>query len=317
MNAGTKALVAGTTAGLLLSLDSFADRVAVSIDDIGISLRVAAAASGLLAGAVALGMSRLNIALAPSQKNAWIIAGGALVLSLSGLPAVGLMLPVIVGYGLGIYCATLVPEDAKMGRRLGVAFGSLGAVFASAGVGGLLMGAIAGDARDVAGRALIFSLPMLVVMNIVLKVALKRQARADMPQTAHQHGVVVQGPWTAPQGWMWAKLHDKNLGIYALGYRYVDQVGGVSFHVMADLRSQPNAESLRRAGYRGDRTVRLGQHETLYVDGLPQELVAFQQGSFEQGGLSGAVVMALTAGERSWYGLPDAPPWAQVYARAA
>jgi hypothetical protein len=181
----------------------------------------------------------------------------------------------------------------------------------------LLLGALAGDGSAVAGRALIFTLIALVIMNIVLKVALKRQARTGAPETPHQYGVVVQGPWTAPQGWMWAKLHDKNLGIYALGYRYVDQVGGVSFHVVADLRSQPTAESLRRAGYRGDRTVRLGQHETLYVDGLPPELVAFQQGSFEQGGLTGAVVMALTAGERSWFGLPDAPPWAQTYARAA
>src|SRR5688572_33368884 len=123
MNAGTKALVAGATAGLLLSFDSFADLIALrSIDDIGLSLRAASAAGGLLAGAVAIGLSRLNIALAPSRKNAWIVAGAALVLSLSGMPAVGLVLPAVVGYGLGIYCATLIPENATMGRRLGVAF---------------------------------------------------------------------------------------------------------------------------------------------------------------------------------------------------
>ncbi len=318
MNAGTKALVAGATAGLLLSFDSLADLVAVrAIDDIGLSLRAASAAGGLLAGAVAIGLSRLNVALAPSQKNAWIAAGAALVLSLSGLPAVGLILPIVVGYGLGIYCATLLPENAGMGRRLGVAFGTLGAVFVSAGVGGLVMGAVAGDPIAVAGRALMFTLVSLVIMNIVLKVALKHQAHAGAPQTAHHHGVVVQGPWTAPHGWMWAKLNDRKLGIYALGYRYIDPVGGPSFHVVADLRSQPSAESLRRAGYRGDRTVRLGEHETLYVDGIPPELVAFHQGSFEEGGVTGAVVMALTKGERSWLGLPDAPPWAQTFARAA
>ncbi len=196
MNAGTKALVAGATAGLLLSFDSFANLAALTaIEDIGISLRAASAAGGLLAAAVAIGLSRLEIPLAPSKKNGLILAGALFVLSVSGLPAMGLLLPVIVGYGLGVYCATLLPEDATMGRRLGVAFGTLGAFFAASGVTGLGFGVVLGDATGIAGRALILTLVSLVVMNIVLKVALKHQARAvTTPQALPQQPQAQQPP---------------------------------------------------------------------------------------------------------------------------
>jgi hypothetical protein len=90
-------------------------------------------------------------------------------------------------------------------------------------------------------------------------------------------------------------------------------LAGFSFHVLSDLAAAPHPARLRAAGYRGPGTLRLGRFETLHLTDSPPDAVQFQKEKFEQGGVFGTVVMALTPQEQNGLGLPSAPPWVSSY----
>jgi hypothetical protein len=124
---------------------------------------------------------------------------------------------------------------------------------------------------------------------------------------------------TPPSTWYWGRLHDLHgPASKAIGYYYRDKTGGPSFHVVVDVTNGEDAAEIKRAAaacnYRGEVTMRLGAHEEIFADNVPPSDADFLRKEFDDP--SGPVktrVMRLTAEERSAFGLPDAPDWAQFY----
>jgi hypothetical protein len=121
-----------------------------------------------------------------------------------------------------------------------------------------------------------------------------------------------------PADFGWARLNEG--GEKSVGYYYRDRVAGRSFHVLFMEPTPLDAAQLREKGYRGNLTKRLGAHETMQIpEGLPAEsaasLTQMMRSSFEAGGASGTAVLKLTRAERSALGLPDHPPWIEIYLR--
>lgn len=123
------------------------------------------------------------------------------------------------------------------------------------------------------------------------------------------------GPAPAvPAEWGWARLNDR--GEKSLGYYYRDRTAGPSFHVLSEAADPPpTPESLRDKRYRGSLTKRLAAHETMQIPESAADLATMLRGRFDSGGASGCVVLKLTKAERDALGLPDAPPWIDVYLR--
>jgi hypothetical protein len=213
---------------------------------------------------------------------------------------------VIVGVAMALAVARLLPYEAGMAVRLAASLGStVSFLVLSVGVA-VGVSRVARDGSVVQG-SLVLAIVALLGMQVTLWAALRKiraEARARSATPAIQ----------TPQGWFWGKLNHRALGKQALGYRYVDPTRGASFHVVGELDALPSAEALRRAGYRGSETVRLGGHVTMYPQtGASAEDASFLQRQFAEGGPVGVVVLALSADERRALGLPDAPPWISSY----
>jgi hypothetical protein len=309
---GMRALVVGTATGLALTFwtvaDMWIDESFFETDQVPFVVR------GLVNGAVAgglilaLGGSRLR-----STKLAWGLAAAAVVASALFVKLSFFAPGVVLGAAVGLWGAELLSDKAAMSSRLGVGL-SLGLVpFVAAGASAI--GAQSFTYADVAVRALLLTTVSIAALGMALKSAPPPIAAEPRPMRRAQAPRAAQ---PLPQGWLWGKLHDRTTGVKALGYLYVDPTAGASFHVLGALDALPSADALERQNYRGDRTIRLGAYETLYVnDALPPELVAFQNQSFEEGGVFGTVVLALSTREKQSLRLPEAPPWAAIYAQAA
>jgi len=101
-----------------------------------------------------------------------------------------------------------------------------------------------------------------------------------------------------------------------LRYYYRDRTAGPSFHVVSDaVDAPPTPESLRDKRYRGSVTKRLGAHETMQIPEGAPGVATMLRFRFDSRGASGCVVLKLTKAERDELGLPDAPPWIDVYLR--
>lgn len=149
------------------------------------------------------------------------------------------------------------------------------------------------------GETAVVTMLSLMVTAPVLRTMLRADASGREP--------------VVPSEWTWGWLNDRRSNTRALGYLYRDPSAGFSFHVLSDLAAAPNPAGLRAAGYRGIRTLRLGQFETVRVEHCAPEVAQSAKRRFEQGGMFGTVVMALTPREQQGLGLPAAPPWATAY----
>jgi hypothetical protein len=120
-----------------------------------------------------------------------------------------------------------------------------------------------------------------------------------------------------PQEWGWYRLHARSAKLKALGYYYRDRMAGPSFNMLFDLATPASADEVCRqaaaARYRGSSTFRLPGHETLNVEGLPEDFASMLRAKYEQCDGPGAVLLRLTRAERAEYGLPDSPPWIGSY----
>jgi hypothetical protein len=123
---------------------------------------------------------------------------------------------------------------------------------------------------------------------------------------------------TFPPEWGWAKL--KAGGRSWFGYYYRDRTAGPSFKCIVELTTPMDdaaiAAAARAASYLGPSTYRLGAHETMGSDGLPEEVWSFLRRDFESGEPAAphiAKVLRLSPAERTAWGLPAAPPHMEVY----
>lgn len=215
---------------------------------------------------------------------------------------------VAVGVAMGLAAARLLPYEAGLKVRLGAGLGSTVTFLGLALVLGSLLTVVTHD-RFIVEGSLVLGIAALLGMQTTLSAMLK-WSRAEARAAAATGAVAMQ----APRGWFWGKLNHRALGRQVLGYRYIDPTAGASFHIVGELAALPAAEALRRAGYRGRETVRLGGHTTMYPrDGASAEEARFLQQEFDEGGPSGTVVLALSTDEKRALGLPDAPPWISTY----
>ncbi|WP_394824994.1 hypothetical protein [Pendulispora albinea] len=144
----------------------------------------------------------------------------------------------------------------------------------------------------------------------------KRGAEAQRGRRGDNGDSNTQPP--IPKDWGWAKMRYRDGK--ALGYYYRDAAAGPSFKILLDLAPARSVSEIRdelaSLGYRGSVTYRCGAHETMNVEGLPSDVVAFLLDKFEHGtGRGDAIVMKLTRAECEAYGLPDRPPWIGHYLR--
>lgn len=296
------------------------DAIWFAIDDISASIYLHGLFCGLGGAGAIFALSYAPFRHKPSTRVALMIGGGIVVVGTFMFSALAFFsVSVVVGAALAIAMAEMLPHDAPMGDRLAVSLGSMFSMLGVALVVPVVVSSLPFDfARDLLAKSLVQTIVALVATHLVLWVVLNAvagEARIRAPSVRPPH-VATSWPPVAvapPPGWFWGKLHVRASGTQALGYRYTDPTGGASFHVVADLASLPPAHVLAERGYRGDTTFRLGGHETLYVEGLPADVVGFQQAEFEKGGAAGTVVMALTTAEKQALGLPDAPPWIGHY----
>ncbi len=119
-------------------------------------------------------------------------------------------------------------------------------------------------------------------------------------------------PAELPPEWGWCRLNDTRGGRF-VGYNYVDEVAGASFHVLVDLADDPTAATIReraaaRPMFRGELTIRLNGHE--WVDGSFASAIGE---SFLTEVPSRDRVISLVPEQVQEYGLPLVPDWIPPY----
>lgn len=279
-------------------------RAALSIEDVALSSTVAGLTEGTI-GALAV----LALAHSPAWPAAvnrlypWLSAVAIIIASgfiFSGVAVVACAF--VIGWLLADGICELLLGESMIGARAAVA----SIVVLLVGLGAPLF-ALAIDRSGFAGEGagMIGDTALIVLLSLgATAPALHVMLRAR----AGEGGAVE-----LPSEWTWGWLNDKKSGTRALGYLYRDPAAGFSFHVLSDLAAAPSPAGLRAAGYRGPGTLRLGRFETVHLDDCAPEAVQIAKRRFEQGGMFGTVVMALTPHEMQGLGLPDAPPWASAY----
>jgi hypothetical protein len=298
------------------------DSIWFSIEDVGASIYLHGLFCGLGGAGALVAFSYAPFKHKPSTRVALMAGGGLVVVGTFMFSMLAYFsVAVVVGAVVAIVMAEMLPENAPVSDRLVVSLGAMASMLFVALALPVILGFLPLDfARDLVGMSLVQTIVALVSTRLVLWGVLRANANADPartraasvkpPQNVHAWPAAPVAP---PPGWFWGKIHDRASGTKALGYRYTDPVGGTSFHIVADLAAIPPAHVLHEAGYRGQGTFRLGAHETMYIEGLPADVVAFQHAAFDEGGAAGTVIMALTTAEKQALGLPEAPPWIGHY----
>jgi hypothetical protein len=278
-------------------------RAALSIEEAELSSTVAGLTDGTI-GALALLALTHSPAWPPARNRfyPWLAAAAIVVASGFLFHAISLAVcAFVVGWLLADGMRELLPAESKLGSRAAIVCTAISFV----GGAPLLALAVdrlgfAGESGGMLGGTALTTLLALVVTAPVLRGMLR--ARASALRTLE-----------LPSDWTWGWLNDRNSGTRALGYLYRDPSAGFSFHVLSDLAAAPSPAGLRAAGYRGPGTLRLGRFETLHLDDCAPDATQSAKRRFEQGGMFGTVVMALTPHEQQGLGLPAAPPWVSAY----
>lgn len=117
------------------------------------------------------------LTLTPKQRTiAFVVAGAA---ALVGTFLIDGLAVLLAGVALAVMYASatadLLPHDAKMGNRLGVAFGSIGGLFVASLVPALVLQAVLGG---VVMAAFVGCIATLGIGNVILRVLLRQRDTA-------------------------------------------------------------------------------------------------------------------------------------------